>query len=113
MGHPGLAIDRFGPEQEDLRHDRGLAQSADRGLAPVKSGRSLRRAEACPCRAVDIDVTAKAVARIEKLFANSIWCATADQAILQASSCALEKKAPSSMERTISPTLSLSSSTGR
>jgi hypothetical protein len=41
VGHPGLAIDRFGPEQEDLRHDRGLAQSADRGLAPVKSGRSL------------------------------------------------------------------------
>jgi len=47
VGHLGLAIDRFGPEQEDLRHDRGLAQSADRGLAPVKSGRSaLKRARA-------------------------------------------------------------------
>jgi len=45
--------------------------------------------------ASSIDVTAKAVARIEKLFANSIWCATTDQAILQASSRALEKKAPS------------------
>src|SRR5260370_18844474 len=32
--------------------------------------------------ASSIDVTAKAVARIEKLFANSIWCATTDQAIL-------------------------------
>ena len=44
--------------------------------------------------ASSIDVPAQAVARIEKLFANSIWCATNDQAMLQASSRALQKKAP-------------------
>ncbi len=44
--------------------------------------------------ASSIDVTAQAVGRIEKLFANSICCPTNDQAILQASSRALEKKAP-------------------
>ena len=35
MGHPGIAIDGIGSEQEDLRDDRGLAQSADRGRTPV------------------------------------------------------------------------------
>ena len=44
--------------------------------------------------ASSIDVTAQAVGRIKKLFANSICCPTNDQAILQASSRALEKKAP-------------------
>jgi hypothetical protein len=41
-----------------------------------------------------IDVTAQAVASVEKLFAGSIFCTTNDQAILQASRRALEKKAP-------------------
>lgn len=41
-----------------------------------------------------IDVTAESVARIERLFANSISCVTNDQAIQQASGRALEKKAP-------------------
>src|SRR5215468_2090562 len=31
LGHAGLALDRVGPEQEDLRNYRGLAQPADRG----------------------------------------------------------------------------------
>jgi hypothetical protein len=44
--------------------------------------------------ASSIDVTARSVGRIEKLFADSIWCANNDQAILQASKRALEKKAP-------------------
>src|SRR5215813_13197907 len=35
VGHAGVALDRVGPEQEDLRNDRSLAQSADRGRAPV------------------------------------------------------------------------------
>src|SRR5215467_4209024 len=35
VGHTGVALDRVGPEQEDLRNDRSLAQSADRGRAPV------------------------------------------------------------------------------
>ena len=34
MGHAGVAIDGVGSEQEDLRDDRGLAQSADRGRTP-------------------------------------------------------------------------------
>jgi hypothetical protein len=41
-----------------------------------------------------IDVTAGAVARIEKIFADSIWCGAPDAAILAASSRALQKKAP-------------------
>jgi hypothetical protein len=44
--------------------------------------------------ASSIDVTAHSVARVEKLFADSIWYANNDQAVLQASSRALEKKAP-------------------
>jgi len=35
FGHAGVALDRVRPEQEDLRNDRSLAQSADRGRAPV------------------------------------------------------------------------------
>jgi len=35
VGHAGVALDRVGPEQKDLRNDRSLAQSADRGRAPV------------------------------------------------------------------------------
>ena len=34
MGHAGLTLDRVEPEQEDLRDDRRLAQSADRKRAP-------------------------------------------------------------------------------
>lgn len=40
------------------------------------------------------DNTAKSIARIEKIFANSIVCDTNDQATLRASARALEKKAP-------------------
>jgi hypothetical protein len=40
------------------------------------------------------DNTAQAITRIEKIFANSIWCGTNDQATLRASSRALQKKAP-------------------
>src|SRR6266436_4217889 len=35
MGHASIALDGVGPKQEDLRDDRGLAQSSDRGRAPV------------------------------------------------------------------------------
>src|SRR5262245_50844682 len=35
MGHASVALDGVGPKQEDLRDDRGLAQSSDRGRAPV------------------------------------------------------------------------------
>jgi hypothetical protein len=35
VGHAGIALDRIGPEQEDLRDDRRLAQSADRRRAPL------------------------------------------------------------------------------
>src|SRR5262249_25250736 len=35
VGHAGVALDSVGPEQEDLRDNRGLAQSSDRGRAPV------------------------------------------------------------------------------
>jgi hypothetical protein len=35
VGHAGVTLDRVGPEQEDLWNDRGLAQSADRGQAPL------------------------------------------------------------------------------
>src|SRR5262245_44513222 len=35
MGHAGVAFDGVGPKQEDLRNDRGLAQSSDRGRAAV------------------------------------------------------------------------------
>jgi hypothetical protein len=31
----GVAFDGVGPEQEDLRNDRGMAQSADRGRSSV------------------------------------------------------------------------------
>jgi hypothetical protein len=41
-----------------------------------------------------IDVTADAVARIEKLFSESIWCGAPDAAVLSASNRALQKKAP-------------------
>jgi Transposase, Mutator family len=34
-GYAGVALDGVGPEQEDLRDDRGVAQPADRGRAPV------------------------------------------------------------------------------
>ncbi len=37
------------------------------------------------------DNTAQAIARIEKIFADSIWCGTNDQATLRASTRALEK----------------------
>lgn len=40
------------------------------------------------------DNTAQSIARIEKIFADSIWCDTNDQAILRASARALGKKAP-------------------
>ena len=36
VGHAGVAVDGVGPEQEDLRHDRGVAQSADRGRASLR-----------------------------------------------------------------------------
>src|SRR5262245_31885805 len=35
MGHASVALDGVGPKQEDLRDDRGVAQSSDRGRAPV------------------------------------------------------------------------------
>ena len=35
MGHASVAFDGVGPKQEDLRDDRGLAQSSDRGRAPA------------------------------------------------------------------------------
>ena len=35
VGHAGVAIDGFGPQQEHLRDHRGLAQSADRGRASL------------------------------------------------------------------------------
>src|SRR5262245_19776907 len=35
VGHASVAFDGVGPKQEDLRDDRGLAQSSDRGRAPV------------------------------------------------------------------------------
>src|SRR5258705_9998748 len=35
MGHASVALDGVGLKQEDLRDDRGLAQSSDRGRAPV------------------------------------------------------------------------------
>src|SRR5262249_18122952 len=34
-GTRGVALDRVGPQQEDLRDDRGVAQSSDRGRPPV------------------------------------------------------------------------------
>jgi hypothetical protein len=34
VGDAGVALDGVGPEQEDLRDNRGLAQSSDRGRAP-------------------------------------------------------------------------------
>jgi len=40
------------------------------------------------------DNTAQAISRIEKMFADSILCGTNDEAILRASTRALEKKAP-------------------
>ena len=47
MGHLGLAIDRFGPEQEDLRHDRGPgAIGRSRAGTRKKRAEPLRRAEA-------------------------------------------------------------------
>src|SRR5262249_9612907 len=35
VGHAGVAFDGVGPQQEDLRDDRGVAQSSDRGRPPV------------------------------------------------------------------------------
>ena len=35
VGHASVAFDGVGPKQEDLRDDRGLAQSSDRGRAPL------------------------------------------------------------------------------
>src|SRR5689334_2953914 len=35
VGHASVAFDGVGPQQEDLRDDRGLAQSSDRGRAPL------------------------------------------------------------------------------
>jgi len=35
VGHAGVALDGVGPEQEDLRDDRGLAQSPNRGGSPA------------------------------------------------------------------------------
>ena len=35
MGRASIALDGVGAEQEDLRNDRGLAQSPDRGRAPL------------------------------------------------------------------------------
>src|SRR5262249_55177429 len=35
VGHASVAFDGVGPKQEDLRDDRNLAQSSDRGRAPV------------------------------------------------------------------------------
>ena len=35
LGTRGLAVDGVGPEQEDLRNNRGMAQSTDRGRAPI------------------------------------------------------------------------------
>src|SRR5262245_42156571 len=35
VGHAGVALDGVGPEQEDLRDNRGVAQSSDRGRPPV------------------------------------------------------------------------------
>jgi hypothetical protein len=40
------------------------------------------------------DNTAQAIARIEKIFVDSIWCGTNDEATLLASNRALQKKAP-------------------
>jgi Transposase, Mutator family len=34
VGHAGVALERVGPEQEDLRNDRSLAQSAIEGEHP-------------------------------------------------------------------------------
>ena len=42
VGHAGIALDGVGPEQEDLRDDRGVAQSADRGRASLRLSRRHR-----------------------------------------------------------------------
>ena len=47
MGHASVAFDGVGPQQEDLRDDRGVAQSSDRGRAPLCLS---RRHRAQPCR---------------------------------------------------------------
>ena len=46
VGHARVAVDGVGPQQEDLRDDRDLAQPPDRGRAPLcLSGRHRHEAE--------------------------------------------------------------------